>query len=99
MVSLCGAAALLVARVLTPGEALRQVNWDTITLILGLFIIVAALSESGFFNWLALSAARRLDYNPTSIFICFPLLAGALSMFLDNITAMLFLLKEMSSRR
>jgi len=40
-------------------EALAQVNWETIALIFGMFSIVAALSESGFFEWLALG--RRAE--------------------------------------
>ncbi|MBI3292979.1 MAG: hypothetical protein HYZ73_09280 [Elusimicrobia bacterium] len=91
VVALCGAGALVLAKVFTLDEALRQVNWDTIALIFGMFTIVAALSESGFFNWLALTVAKKLNYNPVKVFLVFPLLAAALSMFLDDITVMLFL--------
>ncbi|HVO33146.1 MAG TPA: SLC13 family permease [Elusimicrobiota bacterium] len=91
VIALCGAGVLILGHIFTLEEALAQVNWQTIALIFGMFTIVAALSESGFFNWLALSVARKLDYNPIRVFIVFPLLAAALSMFLDNITVMLFL--------
>lgn len=91
VVALCSAALMIVAKIFTLEEALAQVNWQTITLIFGMFTIVAALSESGFFNWLALTVARRLKYSPIAVFIVFPLMAAALSMFLDNITVMLFL--------
>jgi Na+/H+ antiporter NhaD/arsenite permease-like protein len=91
VVALCGAGALVVGKIFTLEEALAQVNWQTIALIFGMFTIVAALSESGFFNWLALAVVRRLKYNPIKVFIVFPLLAAFLSMFLDNITVMLFL--------
>lgn len=91
VVALAGAAILILFKVFTLDEALRQVNWDTIALIFGMFCIVAALSESGFFDWMALSVARKLRYRPVRIFFAFPLLAAALSMVLDNITVMLFL--------
>jgi Na+/H+ antiporter NhaD/arsenite permease-like protein len=91
VVALCGASILVLARVFMLEEALAQVNWDTIALIFGMFTIVAALSESGFFNWLALALARGLKYDPVRVFFFFPLLAAVLSMFLDNITVMVFL--------
>ncbi len=91
VVALCGASAFILAHILTLPEALAQVNWQMIALLLGMFTIVAALSESGFFNWLALSVARFLKYSPTKVFLVFPLLAAGLSMFLDNITVMVFL--------
>ena len=91
VVVLCGAGALILGKIFTLEEALAQVNWQTIALIFGMFSIVAALSEAGFFNWLALSVAQKLNYSPLKIFFAFPLLAAALSMFLDDITVMLFL--------
>lgn len=91
VVALCGAGLLILGKIVTLEEAFQWVNWQTIALIFGMFTMVAALSESGFFNWLALSVARRLRYHPIKVFVVFPLLAAVLSMVLDNITVMLFL--------
>ncbi|MDD1726126.1 MAG: anion permease, partial [Euryarchaeota archaeon] len=62
-----------------------------IGLLLGMFVIVIVLSDAGFFSYLSFVVAKRLKYNPQTMLIVFPLLAGFLSAFVDSITVMLFL--------
>ncbi|MGZ4947682.1 MAG: SLC13 family permease [Halobacteriota archaeon] len=82
---------LLVTGILNLQEAIFYVNWETIGLLFGMFIIVVVLSDSGFFSYLALILAKTLSYDPKRIFILFPLLAGLLAAFINSITVMLFL--------
>ncbi len=82
---------LLVTGILNLQEAILYVNWETIGLLFGMFIIVVVLSDSGFFSYLALILAKTLSYDPKRIFILFPLLAGLLAAFINSITVMLFL--------
>lgn len=89
-VAVSGALLLMVFGVMDLKEAIGFVNWETIGLLFGMFCIVAALSESGFFAFLALVAARRLDYNPVRILVVFPVVTGVLACFMDSITVMLF---------
>ena len=86
-----GAVAVLVLGVFDIQEAIDFVNWETIGFLLGIFILVEILVESGFFRWVALSIAKTLKYEPLKILIFFPLLAFGLSAFVDSITVMLFL--------
>jgi Na+/H+ antiporter NhaD/arsenite permease-like protein len=86
-----GSLVLLVFGVLDLTEAINYVNWETIGLLLGMFIIVVVLSDSGFFSYLAFVLAKKLNYNPQTILVVFPLLAGLLASFVDSITVMLFL--------
>src|SRR4030066_2603794 len=65
-------------------------NWETRGLLFGMFIIVAALSDAGFFTFLALILARWLKYSPRKIFIFFPIITALLSAFMDSVTVMLF---------
>lgn len=86
-----GALILLLFNVLTLEEAVKTyVHWETLGLLFGMFLIVAALSEAGFFSYLALVVARRLRYDPYKIFLVFPLVTAFLSAFMDSITVMLF---------
>ncbi|MGZ4905220.1 MAG: SLC13 family permease [Halobacteriota archaeon] len=82
---------LLVTGILSLQEAIFYVNWETIGLLFGMFIIVVVLSDSGFFSYLALVLAKLLSYDQKRIFILFPLLAGLLAAFINSITVMLFL--------
>ncbi|MDY0028035.1 MAG: SLC13 family permease, partial [Candidatus Humimicrobiaceae bacterium] len=61
--ALAGATLLILFNVFDINEAISYVNWDTIGLLFGMFIIVAALSDAGFFSYLALKLARLLDYS------------------------------------
>lgn len=82
---------LLIMGILNLQEAINYVNWETIGLLFGMFIIAIVLSDSGFFSYLALILAKKLSYDIKKIFILFPLLAGLLAAFLNSITVMLFL--------
>jgi Na+/H+ antiporter NhaD/arsenite permease-like protein len=90
-VALLGGASLLLFGVLSPREALTYINWETLGLLGGMFILVAILHEAGFFTWLAMAAVRKVNYHPTYLFITLLVLAAVLSMFMDSITVMLFL--------
>jgi Na+/H+ antiporter NhaD/arsenite permease-like protein len=85
-----GAILLILFKVLTLNEAINYISWETIGLLFGMFLIVTALSEAGFFTYLALITARALKYSPIKMFIVFPLLTWLLSGFMDSITVMLF---------
>ncbi|MBM3705634.1 MAG: hypothetical protein FJW66_03815, partial [Actinobacteria bacterium] len=90
VVAFAGALALIMFKIFTLNEAITFVNWETIGLLFGMFVIVTALSQAGFFTYLALVIAKWLKYSPTKIFIVFPIITGFLSGFMDSITVMLF---------
>jgi Na+/H+ antiporter NhaD/arsenite permease-like protein len=91
VVVVTGSLVLLITGVLTLTEAISYVNWETIGLLFGMFIIVVVLSDAGFFSYVAFILAKRLNYNARAMLIVFPLLAGLLASFLNSITVMLFL--------
>ncbi len=90
VIAFLGALLLIVFKVFTLEDAIGYVSWETIGLLFGMFIIVAALSDSGFFTYLALITARMLKYSPMKIFLVFPIITFLLSGFMDSITVMLF---------
>ncbi len=85
-----GALLLLLFGIFDIQEAVSYISWETLGLLFGMFIIIGSLSDSGFFNFLALKAAKVLRYSPRRIFLFFPILTGFLSAFMDSITVMLF---------
>jgi Na+/H+ antiporter NhaD/arsenite permease-like protein len=90
VVVLCGAGALLLGRAVTLGEAWHQINWNMIGILFGLFVIVGILFEMDVFNLLGAWIIRLSKGHPTVLFFVLPLLAGVLSMALNNIAVMLF---------
>lgn len=90
-VALLGGGVLILFGVLSPIEAFSYVNWETLGLLSGMFVLVSILHEAGFFSWLAMASVRRVNYQPAYLFIVLLLLAACLAMFMDSITVMLFL--------
>jgi len=90
-IALSGTVVLILFKVYTPKEVALYVDWETIGFLFGIFIIVKIVEESGFFNYLSLLFARKLDFNPVKIFIFFPLLAWFLSGFIASISVIVFL--------
>ncbi|MFH1709443.1 MAG: ArsB/NhaD family transporter [bacterium] len=77
--------------ILTHSELLHYVNWEALGLIFGMFTLVAALRESGFFRWLGLFIIKWVKFDPLKIFILFAVTAAVLSAFMDSITVLLFM--------
>ncbi len=90
VVAFASTLLLILFGVYNVDEAVGFINWETIGLLFGMFILVAALSDAGFFTFLALILARWLKYSPRKIFIFFPVITALLSAFMDSVTVMLF---------
>jgi Na+/H+ antiporter NhaD/arsenite permease-like protein len=82
-IALLGAAGMLATGVLTPEEAYRAVDLDTITLLLGMMIIVAHLKLSGFFR-LVNGWAVTHAHSPLVLLFVIVLTTGVFSAFLVN---------------
>ena len=83
--ALLGGSLMLGIGVLTPQEAYRAIDFDTITLLLGMMIVVANLRVCGFFrlvtDWIATHVRR-----PFALLVAIALASGTLSAFLVNDT-------------
>ncbi len=90
-VAVAGVIALILFGVFTPEKAALYVDWETIGFLFGIFIIIRIVETSGFFNYLSLIIARKLNFSPIKIFIIFPLLAGLLAGFVSSITILVVL--------
>lgn len=88
---LFGALTMVGLGILSEEQAIAAVHWEALGLIFGMFILVAALSESGFFRWIGLHALKITNFNLVWIFIVFCGLAAFLAAFMDSITVMIFM--------
>ena len=53
-VALLGGGLLIAFGVMSPSEAFSYINWETLGLLAGMFLLVSILQEAGFFSWLAM---------------------------------------------
>jgi Na+/H+ antiporter NhaD/arsenite permease-like protein len=71
--------------------AIEAIDFNTLGLLLGMMILVAMLEPTGFFEYLAVLAARTSRGNPVRLFYLLGAITTVLSMFLDNVTTIVLI--------
>jgi len=64
--ALIGAVLMVVAGVLTPEQAYRAVDWNTVVLLLGMFLLAGCLRLAGFFDWAAELTLTHVPFGACS---------------------------------
>ncbi len=81
--ALLGTVLMVVFGVLTPEQAYRAVDYDTLVLLLGMMLISAYLFLAGFFDWAADWILRRAQ-TPQALLLYLIFASGILSALLVN---------------
>jgi Na+/H+ antiporter NhaD/arsenite permease-like protein len=71
--------------------ALEVIDFNTIGLLLGMMVLVAMLEPTGFFQYIAVWAARASRGKPMRLFVLLGSITTLLSMFLDNVTTVVLI--------
>lgn len=71
--------------------ALEGIDFNTLGLLLGMMILVSMLEPTGFFQYLAVWAARASRGKPVRLFVLLGSITTVLSMFLDNVTTVVLI--------
>ena len=82
-IALLGAIGMMIFGRVTTADAVSYVNWPTICLLFGFFVISAQLQLSGFYDLVAAALARQLGH-PARFLLILMLATGALSAFLNH---------------
>jgi Na+/H+ antiporter NhaD/arsenite permease-like protein len=82
-IALLGAIGMMIFGGITTASAVSYVNWPTICLLFGFFVISAQLRLSGFYDKVAVSIANQLGH-PARFLLILMLATGGLSAFLNN---------------
>jgi Na+/H+ antiporter NhaD/arsenite permease-like protein len=88
--ALLGAALMVVTGVLTPQQAYRAVDYDTLVLLLGMMLISAYLFLAGFFEWAA-EFVLRIAGTPQRLLLYLVVASALLSALLVNDSVCLML--------
>uniref|UniRef100_A0A1I8H2Z2 CitMHS domain-containing protein n=1 Tax=Macrostomum lignano TaxID=282301 RepID=A0A1I8H2Z2_9PLAT len=90
--SLMSVAALsLVNRRPSLAEVIAWLDFETLSLLFGMMVMVGIFSESGFFDWLAVAAYRLARGRKAALTALLCLFAGGASAFLDNVSTILLM--------
>jgi len=92
-IALAGALAVLLVPGLsfTQEEAVEFVDFNTLGLLVGMMVIVAALKRTGAFRSLALTVAKGGRGRIFAIFAGFAIVTAIASAFIDNVTTVLMI--------
>ena len=82
-IALLGAIGMVIFGGVTTAEAVSYINWPTIFLLFGFFVISAQLRLSGFYDLVAGGISARLSHPAQFLFILMVVTAG-LSAFLNH---------------
>src|SRR5499425_87927 len=75
--ALLGSVLMVGCGVMTPEQAYRSVDYDTLVLLLGMMLISAYLMLAGFFNWAA-DWILRHAHSPQSLLLYLIITSGTL---------------------
>lgn len=70
-------------------DVYAAIDFQTITLLFGMMVLVGILKGTGVFTYLAVRAAKISRGHPRRLFVALGLLTAVVSMFLDNVTTII----------
>ena len=95
IVALAGAAIMVLVGTAmgfySQEEAFHSIDFNTLALLLGMMILVAMLSRTGFFEYLATLAAKWSGGNPWYLLLFLAGTTTFLSLFLNNVTTIILI--------
>ena len=91
VIALAGAALMLFFGILNLDQAFDHIEWGTLTLLIGMMILVGITNKTGVFQFVAVWSAKIVKGHPIRILIILSVLTAVSSAFLDNVTTVLLI--------
>ncbi|MDO5387489.1 MAG: SLC13 family permease, partial [Pseudomonadota bacterium] len=91
IVALLGATVMIFSGILTQETALKGIDFNTLSLLIGMMTIVGISERSGMFQFVAVWAAKKVKANPRGLLAVLAIVTAFFSAFLDNVTTVLLI--------
>jgi len=72
-------------------QALLAIDFNTLSLLFGMMVIVAILKNTGYFEYVAILTAKRTKGNPWILLVALGTITTVASLFLDNVTTVILM--------
>jgi len=89
--ALLGVVAMIVFGVMTEIDAFQFVDWNVMAILVGVWIIAGYFGKTGVPSWLSVQALRLSGGRPGLLVMILSMLAGVISMFVDNVVVILMM--------
>ena len=91
VVTLLTATIMIFLELLTQAQAFSGIDFNTISLLVGMMVIVNITEKSGLFQFVAVWGAKKVKAHPVGIMIMLTFVTAFFSAFLDNVTTVLLI--------
>ena len=91
VVALLGASVMIFTGILTQHTALAGIDFNTISLLIGMMIVVGIAEKSGVFQYVAIKSAKLVKASPRGLLIMLAVVTAIFSALLDNVTTVLLI--------
>ncbi|MDO4184507.1 MAG: ArsB/NhaD family transporter [Rhodospirillales bacterium] len=91
IVAILGAGIMIFTGVLSQTSALEGIDFNTLSLLIGMMIIIGTAERSGMFEYVAIYGAKKVKANPQGLLVVLALVTAFFSAFLDNVTTVLLI--------
>ena len=88
---LIGVVVMVWMGVMTETDAFTLVDWNVMAILVGIWVIAGYFGKSGVPSWLSLQALRLSGGRPGLLVMILSMLAGVISMFVDNVVTILMM--------
>jgi Na+/H+ antiporter NhaD/arsenite permease-like protein len=89
--ALIGVVAMIWIGVMTDVDAFGLVDWNVIAILVSVWIIASYFGKTGVPSWLSVQALRLSGGRPGLLVMILSVLAGTISMFVDNVVVILMM--------
>ena len=89
--ALIGVIAMVWIGVMTETDAFGLVDWNVMAILVSVWLIASYFGKSGVPSWLSVQALRLSGGRPGLLVIILSVLAGTISMFVDNVVVILMM--------
>ncbi len=89
--ALLGGALVVIIGIVGQEEAFGAIDLNVIFLLAGMMILANILSETGFFQWVAIRSVKVADGQPYRLLIVLSIVTALMSAVLDNVTTVVLI--------
>lgn len=89
--ALIGVAVMVWVGVMTEVEAFQLVDWNVMAILISIWVIAGYFGKTGVPSWLSVQALRLSGGRPGLLVMILSMLAGVISMFVDNVVVILMM--------
>ena len=91
VITLLTGATLVLIGAVSQQSAIQAIDFNTISLLVGMMIIINIAEKTGMFQFVAIWGAKKVRAHPLGILVVMGFVTAVFSAFLDNVTTVLLI--------